>query len=104
MERQGREITTGRIGNCSIGKFDVLATYTFVKALLEGYKQDEARQRGIVAAIMGSQARLGISKEHRDDSRDLRDAGEKKKLTAITANSFEHQVAAKMGEFLDSVF
>jgi hypothetical protein len=89
MEQPWRAVTT-RIGNDTIGDFDVLATYTFVKAFLEGYKQDEAGQRGIVAAIMGSQARLGISKEHRDEFRGLRDAAEKKKQTAITPHSFEH--------------
>jgi len=40
----------------SIGKFDVLATNTFAKALLDGITEDEAKQRGMVAAIMGAQA------------------------------------------------
>jgi hypothetical protein len=43
-----------------IGKFDILATYSFAKALLDGTSVDEAKQRGIVAAIMGAaKAKLG---------------------------------------------
>jgi hypothetical protein len=49
----------------SIGKVDILATYTYAKALLHGLNDDEAKQRGMVAAIMGAQARLGIQKNHR---------------------------------------
>ncbi len=41
----------------SIGKFDILATYSYAKALLDGVPADEAKQRGIVAAIMGAKAR-----------------------------------------------
>ena len=37
----------------SIGKFDILATYTYAQALLDGLADDEAKQRGMVAAIMG---------------------------------------------------
>ena len=36
----------------SIGKFDILATYTYAHALLNGMTDDEAKQRGMVAAIM----------------------------------------------------
>jgi hypothetical protein len=51
----------------SIGKFDILATYTYAQALLHGLKDDEAKQRGMVAAIMGAQARLGVRKEHHEE-------------------------------------
>jgi hypothetical protein len=36
-----------------IGKFDILATYTYAKALPDGTPANEAKERGIVAAIMG---------------------------------------------------
>ena len=42
----------------SIGKFDILATYTFTTDLLEGFDEDEAKQKGMVAAIMGAKARI----------------------------------------------
>jgi hypothetical protein len=88
----------------SIGKFDILATYTYAHALLSGMSDDEAKQRGMVAAIMGAQARLGIRKEHQDEFEAQKDAAEKKKKTTITAESFDKQVVDKMGEFFNEVF
>src|ERR1017187_8503711 len=84
----------------SIGKFDILATYVYAQALLHGLKDDEAKQRGMVAAIMGAQARLGIRKEHHEEFQAQKEAAEKKKKTTITAESFDNQVAHKMGEFI----
>ncbi len=88
----------------SIGKFDILATYAYAQALLDGMTDDEAKQRGMVAAIMGAQARLGIRKEHHEEFRAQKEAAEKKKKTTITAESFDKQVAHKMGEFFGEVF
>ncbi len=88
----------------SIGKFDILATYTYARALLDGMTDDEAKQRGMVAAIMGAQARLGIRKEHHEEFQAQKEAAEKKKKTTITAESFDKQVAHKMGEFFNDVF
>ena len=88
----------------SIGKFDILATYTYAHALLSGMDDGEAKQRGMVAAIMGAQARLGIRKEHKDEFQAQKEAAEKKKKTTITAESFDKQVAHKMGSFFEEVF
>jgi hypothetical protein len=88
----------------SIGKFDILATYTYAHALLSGTDDDEAKQRGMVAAIMGAQARLGVRKEHHEEFQAQKEAAEKKKKTTITAESFDKQVAHKMGDFFDEVF
>jgi hypothetical protein len=88
----------------SIGKFDILATYTYVHAMLSGMDEDQAKQRGMVAAIMGAQARLGIRKEHKEDFQTQKEAAEKKRKTTITAQSFDKQVAHKMGGFFDAVF
>jgi len=88
----------------SIGKFDILATYAYAKALLDGMTDDEAKQRGMVAAIMGAQARLGSRKEHHEEFQAQKEAAEKKKKTTITAESFDKQVAHKMGKFFDDVF
>ncbi|MGA2706138.1 MAG: hypothetical protein ABSH35_34300 [Isosphaeraceae bacterium] len=90
--------------NVSIGKFDILATYAYAKALLDGLNDDEAKQRGMVAAIMGAQARLGIRKEHHEEFQAQKEAAEKKKKTTITAQSFDKQVAHKMGRFFEEVF
>jgi hypothetical protein len=89
----------------SIGKFDILATYTYAKALLDGLDVDEAKQRGMLAAIMGANAKLGhTGGTHQDDYKADKAAAEKKKKTTITAESFDHQVADKMGGFFDDVF
>jgi hypothetical protein len=88
----------------SIGKFDILATYAYARALLDGMTDDEAKQRGMVAAIMGAQARLGIRKEHHEEFQAQKEAAEKKKKTTITAESFDKQVAHKMGKFFDNSF
>jgi len=84
----------------SIGKFDILATYTYAKALLDGLGDDEAKERGMVAAIMGARAKLGHAGGHQANKK----AAEKKRGTTITAESFDHQVAEKMGGFFDETF
>jgi hypothetical protein len=88
----------------SIGKFDILATYVYAQDLLSGLSDDYAKQHGMVAAIMGAQARLGIRKEHHEEFKAQKEAAEKKKKTTITAESFNKQVADKMGKFFDEVF
>jgi hypothetical protein len=87
-----------------IGKFDILATYAYAKALLEGASTDEAKQRGIVATIMGAKAKLDHTSGSQKDHQAEKTAAEKKKKTTITAESFDHQVADKMGEFFDKTF
>ena len=88
----------------SIGKFEILATYTYARALLDGLDDDEAKQRGMVAAIMGARGRVGIRKEDHGDFQAQKEAAEKKKKTTITAESFDQRVAHKMGRFFDDVF
>jgi hypothetical protein len=88
----------------SIGKFDILATYAYAEALFSGLNDDDAQQRGMVAAIMGAQARLGIRKEHHEEFQAQKEAAEKKKKTSITPESFDKQVVHKMGNFFDEVF
>ncbi len=92
-------MTKNRPDEVLIGKFDILATYTYAKGLLEGFTDDEAKQRGMVAAIMGAHARLGLHREHAQEFQDLKEAAEKKKKTTITAESFDKQVAHKLGAF-----
>jgi hypothetical protein len=91
-------------GEVSIGKFDILATYVYARGLIDGLDDGEAKQRGMVAAIMGAQAKLGIRKEHHEEFEAQKEAAEKKKKTTITAESFDKQVAHKMGKFFADVF
>jgi hypothetical protein len=86
----------------SIGKFDVLAAYAYAEALRHGLSDDDAKQRGIVAAMMGAHARLSIP--HHGEFRADKDAAERKKKTPITAASFDHQVRDKPGSFFDEEF
>jgi hypothetical protein len=87
----------------SIGKLDILATSTYDRALLEGSTEADARDRGMVKAIMGARARSGQAGAHDDDQTD-ETAVEKKKRTMITAESFDRQVADKMGQFFQVTF
>lgn len=89
----------------SIGKFDILATYTYAKALQDGLPEDRAKEKGLVAAILGAKARLGHQGSARkDDFQAQKQAAEKKKQTTITAEAFDRQVAGKTGGFFDEVF
>jgi hypothetical protein len=56
----------------------------------------------MVAAIMGAKAKLGYTTHQ--DYHDHKKAAEKKKKTTITAESFDHQVADKMGSFFEESF
>ncbi len=94
-------MTKNRPDEVLIGKFDILATYTYAKGLLDGLTEDEAKQRGMVAAIMGAHARLGLHREHQE-FQSLKEAAEKKKKTTITAASFDKQVAHKLGAFFNT--
>jgi hypothetical protein len=100
----GGDVTKKPPDDVSIGKFDILATYTYAKSLLDGQAEGEAKQRGMVAAIMGAQARLGIRKTQEDDFQAKKQAAERKKRTTITAESFDRQVRDKLGHFFDDVF
>ncbi len=92
-------------GDVSIGKFDILATYSYAKALLDGQDDDEAKERGMVAAVIGAKARLGhTGGTHEDDHESQKEASEKKKKTTITAESFDHQVSDKMGGYFGKTF
>jgi hypothetical protein len=93
----------------SIGKFDILATYTCARALLDGMSRDEAKVRGMVAAIMGARMRTGAARHQHGNGRDdpfqaEKDRAERKKKSSITAESFDRQVADKMGGYFDDVF
>src|SRR5262249_12283784 len=88
----------------TIGKFDGRATYPYAKALPAGEDDPEARERGMVAAIMGARARLGYADRHHEDYQADKEAAEKKKKTTITAGSFDRQVSDKLGEPFDDVF
>lgn len=90
----------------AIGKFDILATYAYARARLDGADDDHARERGMVAAVMGARSRLGgrHGRGQADDFAAHKAAAEKKRKTTITAASFDRQVADKLGAFFASDF
>ena len=89
----------------SIGKFDILATYTYAKALLDGLADERGQGAGHGGGGHGGQGPARpLGRSHHDDHKADKDAAEKKKKTTITAESFDHQVADKMGGFFDDVF
>jgi hypothetical protein len=88
-----------------IGKFEILATYTYAKALRDGLSEPEARQRGIVAAVMGARSR-GVSRGGPRTpavAKASRQGAATRKQT-LTDATFDVQVAARMQPFYDSVF
>jgi hypothetical protein len=88
----------------SIGKFEILTTYTYARALRDGLPEDQAKERGMVAAIMGAHSRLGLHTRHGDDFQASKEAAEKKKKTTITAQAFDRQVRDQLGGFFDETF
>lgn len=99
-----RTMATKNRDGVSIGKFDVLATYTYAKALLAGADDSEAEERGMVAAIMGARARLGYADSRHEDDQADKQAAERKKKTTITAGSFDRRVPGKLGKYFDATF
>ena len=98
-----RTMATKKAADVSIGKFDILATYTYAKALLDG----AGRRRGQGAGHgRGDHGGQGQARPHGRQPTIQADkpAAEKKKKTTITAESFDHQVADKMGEFFEKTF
>jgi hypothetical protein len=85
----------GKSTKVFIGKFDIRATYTFAKALRDGMPKTEAKRRGMVAAIMGAHARLGIPHDHKEFE-SLKEAAEKRNKTTITSDLFDRQIRLKL--------
>jgi hypothetical protein len=93
-------------GGVKVGKFDILATFAYAEALRDGADDADARQRGLVAAIMGARARSGTRRDGRPvgDASARKAAAERKRRTTLTAESFDEQVAARMGDFFHAEF
>jgi hypothetical protein len=88
-----------------IGKFEILATYTYAKALRDGLTEPQAKERGIVAAVMAARSRganRGGPRAPAGSKVSKQDAGTKRKT--LTAETFDQQVVDKMQPFFGSVF
>lgn len=91
-----------------IGKFDIFATYTYAKGKAQGMASDEAKVYGYSIAVLGAQAKMGNRKAARsgDPLATLKEAAEKKKKgkVSITADQYDKQIVAKLGEFYHTHF
>jgi hypothetical protein len=88
-----------------IGKFEILATHVYVKNLRAGRSEAQAKERGITAAVMGAHARgvrRGGTKTKSGSATPGSETASRKK--SLTAETFDEQVAAKMGPFFGSDF
>jgi hypothetical protein len=84
-----------------IGKFELLATYTYARALRDGLTDREAKERGITAAVMGARSR-GLTRAASGSNSDPQPAKStvpKTKKKALTATLFDQQVALKLEPF-----
>ena len=88
----------------SIGKFDILATYTYAQALLDGSTTTRRSSGAWWPRSWGLRHGWASAGSTTRSSRPQKEAAEKKKKTTITAESFDKQVAHKMGRFFDEVF
>jgi len=93
-------------GDLLISKFEILATYTYARALRDGLADNEAKERGITAAVMGSRAR-GANRggpASQADSKPAKEKSGKAKAKSLTADLFDQQVADKMGPYFSEMF
>ena len=84
-----------------IGKFELLAIYTYARALRDGLTDSEAKERGITAAVMGARSRgltRGASRSN-SDPQPAKSTVPKAKKKTLTADLFDQQVAHKLEPF-----
>jgi hypothetical protein len=81
-----------------IGKFELLAIYTYARALRDGLTNNEAKERGITAAVIGARSR-GLTRGSSGSNSDPQPANSavpKAKKKTLTADLFDQQVAHKL--------
>ena len=84
-----------------IGKFELLAIYIYARALRDGLTDNEAKERGITAAVMGARSRgltRGASRSN-SDPQPAKSTVPKAKKKTLTADLFDQQVAHKLEPF-----
>lgn len=87
----------GSVGR--FGKFEILATYSYAKALLQGMEEEEAKRYGFAIAVLGAQAKRGIVRKGGKSAKGgggkanadalVKAAAEKKKKSSISAADFD---------------
>jgi hypothetical protein len=88
-----------------IGKFELLAIYTYARALRDGLTDNEAKERGITAAIMGARSR-GLTRGSaggNGNHEPLKSTAPKAKKKTLTADLFDQQVGLKLDPFFNEL-
>ncbi len=88
-----------------IGKFEILATYTYARAVRDGLGESAAKERGIVAAVMGARARgLRRGGPRGTGQAPAGDGTAVARKKTLTSETYDQQVAHKLGPFYATVF
>ena len=86
----------------SIGKFEILATYTYARPSSTGWMMTR-RSSGAWWRRSWRRGRLGVRKEDHEDFQAQKEAAEKKKKTTITAESFDNRSPTRWAGFSTNV-
>lgn len=88
-----------------IGKFDLLATHSYVRAKLSGSNDAQAKEYGYMIAVMGARGRGGHGASKSSGASATISATKKVKPTsAFSANDYDGKIVSKMGDFYKNEF
>ena len=88
----------------NVGKFDVLATYSFVKARVSGSSVSQAKEYGYMIAVMGARGKGAMYKPSSVNLAASPAKKVEKKKSVFSAADFDGKVVAKMGSFFNKSF
>lgn len=84
-----------------IGKFEIFATYSYVKARLTGSSEAQAKEYGYMIAVMGARGkggRGGYPGKKSTGATTIKKAAPKK-ASVFSAADYDGKIVAKMGAF-----
>ena len=87
-----------------VGKFDIFATFNFVKAKVSGSSDSQAKEYGYMIAVMGARGKGGSFKPKSTNTVKKTSAPKAKKQLAFSAADYDRQIVSKMGEFYNKKF
>lgn len=87
-----------------IGKFDILATFSFVKARVSGSSVSQAKQYGYMIAVMGARGKGAMYKPSSVNLAASPMKKVQKKTSVFSAADFDSKVAGHMGDYFSKKF
>ena len=85
-----------------IGKFDIFATYSYLKAVLNGMEESKAKKYGFAVAVCGALAKRGLRginpKNIKNHYSEVKKASFQKKKREITEEDYD-KIINKFGNF-----